>query len=125
MGSKETQQATPEEVLPWDMGEPGFTYYVRNPQTFILYLQDKDSRRYEIDYANPDQMGIRLLGPNANEIVFKAQRVTRGDHKIHTRTVCEEVVQQMRMYPKGMDHNHRTLFAAILALFYGLERRVR
>lgn len=111
-------------VKPWDVSDPGFTHYTKRADTFILYLQEPDSKEYEIAYADGKQMGVRLFGPNGNVIVWKAQREYDHSQNTHAtvKRVGTDVVRNLMNFPKAMNYNHRQCLAAQVALFLGLEK---
>lgn len=112
-------------IKPWDISAPGFSHFTKRADTFLLYLMDRDSKYYEIAYADWYQMGVRLYGPNGNAMTWKAQRKFRDGIASTTREDGEMVVKTMMNMPKTMLKEHRTDLSALVAFFLGLEKRVR
>lgn len=113
------------EVKPWDLFEPGFTYQTRQAGTFVKFLEQPDSQYFVILHADPYQMSVGLVGPNGNECIWTCQREYHKGNKITSREDAYLVVQTMRKFPTKMDAIHRVRLAAQVALFSGLEKRVR
>jgi hypothetical protein len=117
-----------QEILdrPWDISEPSYTHHTRIVETFLLFLKQPDSKGYSLE-MDAWTIRIRLLGPHANEIVFRANREYFKGESMIPREAARKLVEALRRYPKSgtMGYDQRVRLAAQVAMFLGLDNRVR
>jgi hypothetical protein len=110
-----------EQIKPWDISNPGFTHHTKRLPTFMRFLQEPDSKSYTIEMDGV-QCRIRLVGPNANEIIFRCNRQWWQGLGMLTQGDARRLVEGLMHHPQEMGEKHRTRLAAQVALFFGLDR---
>lgn len=122
MASAMDQQGV-EEILekPWDIGEPPYTVHTKRIDTFIRFLEQPDSKKYDLE-MDAVQVRVRLMGPNANEIVLRVNCMYHNGLGKPKHDQCKQLVASLRKHPQNRDMapEQRTKLAAQVAMFLNL-----
>lgn len=102
-------------MRPWDLWDRPFVHATEDLGTFLLFLEDGESREYEISCLTANSLTLRLSGPEGSSVLYTSNAL-----KLHPKERYR-LFKAFESSPSVMPRFVREKLAAHAGLFLGLK----
>jgi hypothetical protein len=102
---------TGSPVEPWDFWEQPFTHRTDHLHTFVLFLSDEASRKWEIRYMSVDELTMRLTD-GYSELFYTARA-----GEVPFEEACR-LWRMLELFPREMPHTAKKKLAGYVEKFF-------